>query len=79
MLSEPIRKDLFNNLQVDELEGILKWFKISGKTLFNVPAVLPKEGELYIFDLGSDTSQCGKIKKKLRWVHQSLFVNGACI
>ena len=77
MLSEPICKNLFNNMQVDELEGILKWFKISGKTLSNVPAVLPKEE--YIFDLGSDTAQCEKIKKKLRWVHQSLVVNGTCI
>lgn len=65
---EPIRVDLFNNLQVGELESILQWFEISGKTLSTIPAVLPKEGELYIFDLGSDTSQWEKIKKKLRWV-----------
>ena len=54
---EPIRVDLFNNLSVDELEGILEWFITSGKTLSDIPPVLPKEGELYIFDLRSDKSQ----------------------
>ena len=52
---KPIGVDLFNNLQVDELEGILEWFVTSDKTFSNVPPVLPK-GELYMFDLGSDTS-----------------------
>ena len=63
---EPVRVDLFNNLSVDELEGILQQFYASGKTSSTVPPVLPKEGELYIFDLGNDTSQWEKTKKKLR-------------
>ena len=52
---------------MDELEGVLEWFVTSDKALSNVPPVLPKEGELHVFDLGNDTSHWEKTKKKLRW------------
>lgn len=63
---KPVCLDLFNNLSVDEFKAVLQQFVASGETLSNIPPVLPKEGELYIFDLGSDTSQWEKTKKKLR-------------
>ena len=48
-----------------EFEEMLGKFVSSGKTFCNVPSVLPKEGELYIFDLGTDIIiTVGKSKKK---------------
>ena len=46
---KPVRLDLFKNLSVDEFKAVLQQFFASGETLSNIPPVLPKEGELYIF------------------------------
>ena len=61
-----MRVDLFNNLSVLEFEEILGKFVSSGETFWTFPPVLPKEGELYIFDLGTDISQWEKSKKIFR-------------
>ena len=64
---QPVHVDLFNNLLVIKFEDMLGKFISSGETSSSVPPVLTKEGELYIFDLGTDTLQWDKCKKKFRY------------
>ena len=48
--------DLYQNLEKEEILRILAKASQDHNVLSIAPPVLPKEGELYIFDLGPDRS-----------------------
>ena len=65
-LVSPVRCDLLGNLEKDQILEILCDVSDNRDLLSNAPPVLPKEGELYVFDLGHDASLWERNKKKLR-------------
>ena len=63
----PVRVDLLENLQPEEILTILNEVRFGKyKNSGNVPPVLPKEGHLYIYDLGCNNELWENKKKKYR-------------
>lgn len=64
--AKPAKTGLNHNLDVNELIDFLEEVALGKDMIFSTPPVLPKEGELYVFDLGSDKSQWDQKKRKFR-------------
>ena len=66
-ITSPVRRDLYENLDGDQ---VLEIFENATKkyrdSVAQAPPVLPKEGELYLFDLGPEDSSWEQMKKKYR-------------
>ena len=55
-----VRSDLFHNLEKHQVSTTQR------SLISNAPPVLPKGGELFIFDLGQDKSSWESNKRKFR-------------
>ena len=66
-IAVPIISNAQKNMETEEILDIFRRAteEFSDK-ISNVPPVLPIEGEVYLFDLGPDSSLWDKNKKKFR-------------
>ena len=64
----PFRRDVHQNLEADEVLKMFCTISTQQQLLCNAPPVLPKGGELYIFDLGEDSNKWESWKRKFRLV-----------
>ena len=62
----PAQRDLQENLDVDAVIEVFEGVSLKKNLISCSPPVLPKEGELYIFDLGQDRSKWDSNKRKFR-------------
>ena len=62
----PVERNLFNNLDADDIVRIFRKATINRDLISTLPPVLPKEGEIYVFDLGPDPQLWDNNKKKFR-------------
>ena len=61
-----VRSDLFHNLEKHQILEIVHEVSTKRSLISNAPSVLPKGGELFIFDLGQDKSSWESNKRKFR-------------
>lgn len=61
----PVEKNLFNNLDADDIVRIFRKATINRDLISTLPPVLPK-GEIYVFDFGPDPQLWDNNKKKFR-------------
>ena len=67
----PIRTDAYNNLTSEEVYELLTNAEALYYQLSTEPPVQPKEGCIFLYDLGPDESTWESQKKKLRYIMNS--------
>ena len=73
---KPFKTSTIHNLEGDE---VLNYFNQAAQSntvvVSSLPPVLPRAGELYIFDLGPEESQWDNKKKKMRYLMYNSFIS----
>ena len=73
-VTAPVRSDGYENLEGDQVLDIFQNATTKYRdSIARAPPVLPKEGEVYLFDLGPDNASWEQMKKKYRYDLSSSF------
>ena len=73
-ITAPVRSDCYENLDGDRVLDIFQNATTMDRdSIAQAPPVLPKEGEVYLFDLGPDNASWEQMKKKYRYNLSSSF------
>ena len=73
-ITAPVRSDCYENLDGDQVLEIFQNATTKYRdSIAQAPPVLPKEGEVNLFDLGPDNASWEQMKKKYRYDLSSSF------
>lgn len=73
-ITAPVRSDCYENLDGDQVLEIFQNATTKYRdSVAQAPPVLPKEEEVYLFDLGPDNASWEQMKKKYRYGLSSSF------